>query len=87
MPRMPAMATCWYCNSELPETAPYCPNCGHSQADHTSSPLFGVVDPVTGIWNSKFLNALVGQKLSIVSPKVQTTRSRILAVASGFRRR
>jgi two-component system, cell cycle response regulator len=59
---MPGMATCWYCNSELPETAPYCPSCGHSQADRSSSPLFGVVDPVTGIWNSKFINALVGQE-------------------------
>jgi diguanylate cyclase (GGDEF)-like protein len=56
------MATCWYCNSELSETAQYCPSCGHSQTDRTSSPLFGVVDPVTGIWNSKFLNALVGQE-------------------------
>jgi diguanylate cyclase (GGDEF)-like protein len=56
------MATCWYCNSELPETALYCPSCGHSQNDHSSSPLFGVVDPITGIWNSKFLNALVGQE-------------------------
>jgi diguanylate cyclase (GGDEF)-like protein len=59
---MPTVATCWYCNSELPETAPYCPSCGHSQADRSSSPLFGVVDPVTGIWNSKFINALVGQE-------------------------
>src|SRR3989442_6567421 len=40
----------------------YCPNCGHSQSDKTSSPLFGVVDPVTGIWNSQFINALVGQE-------------------------
>ncbi len=59
---MPAMASCWYCNSELSETALYCPSCGHSQADRSSSPLFGVVDPVTGIWNSKFINALVGQE-------------------------
>jgi len=59
---MPAMASCWYCNSELSETALYCPSCGHSQADRSSSPLFGVVDPVTGIWNSKFVNALVGQE-------------------------
>ena len=56
------MASCWYCNSELSETALYCPSCGHSQADRSSSPLFGVVDPVTGIWNSKFINALVGQE-------------------------
>lgn len=56
------MATCWYCNSELSETSQYCPTCGHSQTDRTSSPLFGVVDPTTGIWNSKFVNALVGQE-------------------------
>ncbi len=56
------MASCWYCNSELSETALYCPSCGHSQADRSSSPLFGVVDPITGIWNSKFINALVGQE-------------------------
>ncbi|MEO8746007.1 MAG: diguanylate cyclase [Candidatus Dormiibacterota bacterium] len=56
------MTTCWYCNSELPETSQYCPSCGHSQIDRSSSPLFGVVDPTTGIWNSKFVNALVGQE-------------------------
>jgi len=56
------MATCWYCSSELPETSQYCPSCGHSQTDRTSSPLFGVVDPTTGIWNSKFINALIGQE-------------------------
>jgi diguanylate cyclase (GGDEF)-like protein len=59
---MRPMASCWYCNSELPETSQYCPSCGHSQTDHSSSPLFGVVDPTTGIWNSKFINALVGQE-------------------------
>jgi two-component system, cell cycle response regulator len=59
---MRRMTTCWYCSSELPETSQYCPSCGHSQIDRSSSPLFGVVDPVTGIWNSKFLNALVGQE-------------------------
>jgi len=59
---MPGMASCWYCNTELSETAQYCPNCGHSQIDRSSSPLFGVVDPVTGIWNSKFINALIGQE-------------------------
>jgi len=56
------MASCWYCNSALAETSQYCPTCGHSQTDRSSSPLFGVVDPITGIWNSKFLNALVGQE-------------------------
>ena len=56
------MASCWYCNSELPEAAEYCPRCGHSQSDRSSSPLFGVVDPVTGIWNAKFIEALVGQE-------------------------
>ena len=59
---MPPMTSCWYCNSELPETSQYCPTCGHSQTDRSSSPLFGVVDPVTGIWNSKFISALVGQE-------------------------
>jgi len=59
---MPGMASCWYCNTELAETAQYCPSCGHSQIDRSSSPLFGVVDPVTGIWNSKFINALIGQE-------------------------
>ena len=56
------MASCWYCNSELPDTSQYCPACGHSQTDRSSSPLYGVVDPITGIWNSKFINALVGQE-------------------------
>jgi diguanylate cyclase (GGDEF)-like protein len=56
------MASCWYCNSALPDTSQYCPTCGHSQTDRSSSPLFGVVDPTTGIWNSKFVNALVGQE-------------------------
>src|SRR5438093_10984535 len=56
------MSTCWYCSSEVPEISQYCPSCGHSQLDRTSSPLFGVVDPVTGIWNSKFVNALTGQE-------------------------
>src|SRR3982074_3239861 len=62
LPRMPPMTSCWYCNSELPETSQYCPTCGHSQTDRSSTPLFGVVDPVTGIWNSKFISALVGQE-------------------------
>jgi diguanylate cyclase (GGDEF)-like protein len=56
------MSSCWYCNTELPQASQYCPSCGHSQSDRTSSPLHGVVDHVTGIWNSKFVNALVGQE-------------------------
>src|SRR3979409_2062845 len=56
------MSTCWYCSSRLPEGSQSCHSCGHSQTDRSSSPLFGVVDPVTGIWNSKFINALVGQE-------------------------
>jgi diguanylate cyclase (GGDEF)-like protein len=56
------MTTCWYCSSEVPETSQYCPSCGHSQIDRSSSPLFGVVDSTTGIWNAKFINALVGQE-------------------------
>ena len=56
------MGSCWYCSSQLQEGAEYCPTCGHSQTDRSSSPLFGVVDPVTGIWNEKFINALVGQE-------------------------
>jgi len=56
------MGSCWYCNSEVPVASQYCPNCGHSQSDRSSSPLYGVVDPVTGIWNSKFINALIGQE-------------------------
>src|SRR5665213_654822 len=56
------MVTCWYCNSEVPDGSQYCHSCGHSQTDRSSSPLFGVVDPVTGIWNSKFINALIGQE-------------------------
>src|SRR5437763_16270724 len=56
------MTTCWQCSTGGPETSQYCPTCGHSQTDRTSSPLFGVGDPTTGIWNSKFVNALVGQE-------------------------
>jgi two-component system, cell cycle response regulator len=54
--------TCWYCGSDVPASAQYCNVCGHSQTDRSSSPLFGVVDPVTGIWNQKFVEALIGQE-------------------------
>jgi len=61
MPPM-ALTTCWYCGSEVSDTAQFCNTCGHSQSDRSSSPLFGVVDPVTGIWNQKFVEALIGQE-------------------------
>jgi two-component system cell cycle response regulator len=53
---------CWYCGSDVASGAQYCHVCGHSQTDRGSSPLFGVVDPVTGIWNQKFVEALIGQE-------------------------
>ena len=56
------MTTCWYCGSEVSSGAQYCNVCGHSQTDRSSSPLYGVVDPVTGIWNQKFVEALIGQE-------------------------
>src|SRR5207248_10647575 len=36
--------------------------CWHTQYNKPTSPLFGVVDPVTGIWNQKFSAALIGQE-------------------------
>jgi len=56
------MNPCWYCGSEVSAGAQYCNVCGHSQTDRSSSPLYGVVDPVTGIWNQKFVEALIGQE-------------------------
>src|SRR5262249_9423827 len=59
--RIPPM-TCWYCGSDLPSGVQYCHVCGHSQTERGSSPLYGVVDAVTGIWNQKFVEALLGQE-------------------------
>jgi len=56
------MKSCWYCGSEIDDREQFCHVCGHSQSDQTSSPLYGVVDPVTGIWNQKFAEALIGQE-------------------------
>ena len=36
---------------------------------------------------STLVNALVGQKVAIVSPKAQTTRTRLMGIASPARRR
>src|SRR6202162_5674887 len=60
--KMPPMASCWYCGSNVPAGAQYCNVCGHSPSDKTSRPLCGVVDPITGIWNQKFVEALIGQE-------------------------
>jgi diguanylate cyclase (GGDEF)-like protein len=56
------MATCWNCGAELPEGSGFCPRCGYSQFDRASSPLWGVVEPITGIWNEKFVSALIDQE-------------------------
>ena len=54
--------SCWYCGSDLPPGVQYCHVCGHSQTERGSSPLYGVVDAITGIWNQKFVEALLGQE-------------------------
>ena len=53
---------CWYCGSDVAAGAQYCQVCGHSQTERGSSPLYGVVDAVTGIWNQRFVEALIGQE-------------------------
>jgi len=54
--------SCWHCGTALVDGAEYCHYCGHSQSDRSSSPLFGVIDPMTGILNAKFIGALIGQE-------------------------
>ncbi len=58
---MPAMRSCWYCEAQLPEDAGYCQQCGHSQSQRNTTPLF-VVDSTTGLFNSVFLQAMIEQE-------------------------
>jgi diguanylate cyclase (GGDEF)-like protein len=58
---MPAMKSCWYCEAQLPDDAGYCQQCGHSQTQRNTTPLF-VVDSTTGLFNSVFLQAMIDQE-------------------------
>jgi diguanylate cyclase (GGDEF)-like protein len=58
---MPAMKVCWYCECELAEGAGYCQQCGHSQSNRNTTPLF-VVDATTGLFNSVFIQAMIDQE-------------------------
>src|SRR5919204_4250813 len=55
------MRVCWYCEAQTTEDAAFCARCGHSLQDRASSPLF-VVDAVTGLFNSVFVQAMVDQE-------------------------
>lgn len=52
---------CWSCESQVPEGANFCPHCGHSQSNRTTSPIF-VVDATTELFNGVFIRAIVGQE-------------------------
>ena len=55
------MSICWSCEAPLPEGAVYCPQCGHSQKQRNTSPIF-VVDSTTELFNAVFVKAIVGQE-------------------------
>jgi diguanylate cyclase (GGDEF)-like protein len=55
------MSICWSCEAQLPEGAVYCPQCGHSQKQRNTSPIF-VVDSTTELFNAVFVKAIVGQE-------------------------
>lgn len=55
------MGVCRNCESDVPESARYCPHCAQSQSDQLSSPLF-IIDTVTGLFNRDFLQALADQE-------------------------
>jgi diguanylate cyclase (GGDEF)-like protein len=57
------VSTCWSCEAQVPDGAAYCPQCGHSQSDHSTRPLF-VVDATTGLFNAAFIGAIVEQESS-----------------------
>ncbi len=52
---------CWSCETQVPEGAAYCSECGHSQTDRNTSPIF-VVDATTELFNAVFLKAIIGQE-------------------------
>lgn len=55
------MPICWRCEAPLAAGAEFCSNCGHSQLDRDSSPIF-VVDARTQLFNAVFTRAVLDQE-------------------------